>query len=165
MSELQSSKHSEKKHNHNFLQLETGWDQFDNMLHNFSKRWPFQHLERASMAPEGMMLNPRVDIKEGKKSYDISAELPGLDTKDVSLEVKEGVLTLTGEKKTETSKDGEKDYHVMERSYGFFKRSFALPNGVDQEKISAEFKKGVLHVSIPKTEHAIKDQHKINIKG
>jgi HSP20 family protein len=73
------------------------------------------------------------------------------------------VLTLSGEKKTEKDEDKEGNYHLMERSYGYFKRSFALPPSVEEDKIKADFKKGVLSVVMPKSEKAQQLQRKISI--
>jgi HSP20 family protein len=106
---------------------------------------------------------PHVDVSETDKSYEISAELPGLDEKNVNIELKDDVLTLTGEKKEESEKE-EKDYHVSERRFGSFRRSFRLPSGADQEKISADFKNGVLKIAMPKSATAQKKGRKIDVK-
>ncbi len=93
-------------------------------------------------------LNPAVDIYENDNSYVISAELPGLDKDNISVDLKESVLTLRGER---SCKDEDKYYH-KERGYGKFQRVFTLPHGTDSEKVAAEYKDGVLKVSIPKPE-------------
>jgi len=79
----------------------------------------------------------------------IKAELPGLSTDDVSVRVDESVLTLKGDRKRETGVDRE-NYHLIERSYGHFRRSFVLPDNVDQQRVQARFKDGVLRIAIPK---------------
>jgi HSP20 family protein len=96
---------------------------------------------------------PTVDIEEGEQAYHITAELPGLKREDVKITLQEGVLTLQGERKQETEEHGRR-FHRVERSYGTFVRSFALPDVVDEGKVSAEFKEGVLHVRLPKSEKA-----------
>jgi HSP20 family protein len=96
---------------------------------------------------------PLVDICEDQEAVRITAELPGMQQKDVKLSVKDGVLTIRGEREF---KDEQKknDYYRIERSYGTFARSFTLPTQVDAEKIHANMKDGVLEVMIPKKEEA-----------
>jgi len=106
---------------------------------------------------------PAVDVAEDEKSYTISAELPGLDEKNIEVALSGDLLTLKGEKRQERE-EKEKNYYLSERSYGSFQRSFRLPDGVDPEKIAAKFAKGVLTVTLPKTEAAQKQQKKIEVK-
>lgn len=94
---------------------------------------------------------PKVDISESDNGYLIKADLPGMDKKDVTISVENGVLTLTGEKAEEHKKEKGKYYH-LERSYGKFCRTFYLPESTDAEKIAASMKNGVLELDIPKTE-------------
>ncbi len=108
-------------------------------------------------------LNPEVDVKETGEKYEITAELPGLDEKDVEVTVREGVLAISGEKKMET-KEEKADYHLTERTYGKFVRAFRLPETADTDKIAAEFSKGVLTVTVPKHEEAQKQEKKIDVK-
>ncbi|MCP4106996.1 MAG: Hsp20/alpha crystallin family protein [Desulfobacteraceae bacterium] len=96
-------------------------------------------------------LNPAVDVYENDSSYVISAELPGLDKENISVDLKDRVLTLRGERSCEDEKKEDK-YFRKERAYGKFQRVFTLPGGVDSKKIAAEYKDGVLKVNIPKTE-------------
>lgn len=96
---------------------------------------------------------PRVDITEGEKNYLIRADVPGLDKKEISVTVDNGVLTIEGEKKQERKTD-EGCYYHFERSFGKFSRSFALSEDVDSEHIEAKMENGVLELSIPKTEKA-----------
>jgi HSP20 family protein len=107
---------------------------------------------------------PRVDVTESDKGYEIVAELPGLDQKDIELELKDDILTLSGEKKEEQEKE-EMDYHLTERRFGSFRRSFRLPTEVDQNNLSADFKNGVLTIALPKTAKAQKPSKKIGIKS
>ncbi len=94
----------------------------------------------------------------------LTAELPGIDRKDIDISVDDGVLTLRGEKIEEKKEaDEEKKYHLFERNYGTFQRSFTLPTGVDPNKISAEFDKGVLKVHLPKTAEAKVKGRKIEV--
>ncbi len=94
---------------------------------------------------------PAVDIVESPETYTLTADLPGLTKSDVNLTVEDGVLTLTGERKSEHSESKEFG-HRYERAYGKFSRSFQLGTGVDTGKIKAEFKNGLLKVDLPKIE-------------
>lgn len=94
--------------------------------------------------------SPRVDIAETEKDYLIKAELPDVARDDLNVSVDNGVLTIRGEKKQEKEEKGKK-FHRIERHYGSFSRSFTLPENVDISKIKANFKDGVLSVSLPKT--------------
>lgn len=93
---------------------------------------------------------PQVDVVEGDKEMRVSAELPGLDEKDVEVTLSNNVLTISGEKKEEKEKRG-KNYYRMERSYGSFQRSISVPLEVDTDKVEATFKQGVLTITLPKT--------------
>ena len=92
---------------------------------------------------------PRVDVSETDKEVKVSAELPGMDEKDISVELQDDVLTLRGEKKGEQEEKGKNWFH-REQSYGAFHRSIELPAGVDASKAKAQFKKGVLTFTAPK---------------
>jgi HSP20 family protein len=107
---------------------------------------------------------PAMDLIEKEKEYEISAELPGIDEKNVEIKVANRVLTIKGEKKDE-KEEKQKDYYLSERRYGSFQRSFALPEGVDPDKIEANFAKGVLTVKLPKTVEAQKAEKKISVKA
>ncbi|MBY0425077.1 MAG: Hsp20/alpha crystallin family protein [Cytophagales bacterium] len=92
---------------------------------------------------------PSVDIVENEKSYEVHAALPGLKKEDVKIELKDKQITISGERKFE-NENNSKNYHVVETQYGSFSRTFYLPEHVDESKISAEFKDGILNVVIPK---------------
>ena len=96
---------------------------------------------------------PSVDISETDEEYQIKAEIPDVKKEDVKVTVEDGVLTIQGERKQEKEEKGKK-YHRVERSYGSFVRSFTLPDLVDEEKVKAEFKDGVLKLQLPKSEKA-----------
>jgi len=108
--------------------------------------------------------SPSVDVKESDKEIKISAELPGMDDKDIDVSLTKDSLTIRGEKKQEKEDKG-KDYYRMERSYGSFTRTIPLPAEADTEKVKAEFRKGVLTVTLPKTPQAIKETKKIPVKA
>lgn len=104
-------------------------------------------------APAAAMWSPAVDIYESGDDIVVKAEVPGMDREDVAVEVKDGILTLRGDRKFEKEAK-EENYHRIERSYGTFVRSFALPSSVDPEKVRAGLKDGVLEVRLSKKEQA-----------
>jgi HSP20 family molecular chaperone IbpA len=90
-------------------------------------------------------------IAESKDAIDVTAELPGVDEKDLDVTLANGMLTVRGEKRTERDEqDKEKNWHVVERSYGSFSRAIPLPSDPDAAKVEAKFDKGVLHIHLPK---------------
>jgi HSP20 family protein len=107
---------------------------------------------------------PAIDMSEDDKAYKIAAELPGLDAKDVDVSITGNTLVLKGEKRQE-KEEKEKNYYFSERAYGSFQRAFELPGSIDRDKISADFSKGVLTITLPKTPEAQKEQKKIQIKS
>ncbi|MGE0652038.1 MAG: Hsp20/alpha crystallin family protein [Alphaproteobacteria bacterium] len=111
---------------------------------------------------------PKVNVAETDSAFEITAELPGMDEKDVEVVVADRVLTIKGEKKEEKErKDESKNYQLVERNYGSFQRSFALPDNVKEDDVAAEFTKGVLTISLPKTKPSepARAQKKIRIKS
>jgi len=108
--------------------------------------------------------SPAVDIVEKDNSYEIVAELPGLDEKHVEVNFTNGRLTIKGEKQEE-KEEKKKDYYLHERHFGSFERSFRVPDGVDAAKIEAIFKKGILTITLPKTAEAKQSEKKIAIKA
>ena len=96
---------------------------------------------------------PTVDISETDGEYQIKAEIPDVKKEDVKVTLEDGVLTIQGERRQEKEEKGKK-YHRVERSYGSFVRSFSLPDLIDEEKVKAEFKDGVLNLHLPKSEKA-----------
>jgi len=107
---------------------------------------------------------PAVDVAETEKAYEINAELPGMDEKNIEVKFADGVLTIKGEKQEE-KEEKKKDYYVSERSFGSFQRSFQVPDSVEADKIEATFKKGVLTVTLPKSAAAQKAAKKIDVKA
>lgn len=107
---------------------------------------------------------PAVDIAEKEKSFEITAELPGMDQKNIEIKLTNDSLIIKGEKKEDKEEKG-KGYHLSERHYGSFERVFSLPKGVDADKIDASFSKGVLSITLPKKPEAIKADKVVPIKG
>jgi HSP20 family protein len=132
-----------------FLTKFERWDPFDEltMLRNRMDRlW-----SRALSDEEPMLAEwaPTSDIIETKDEITIKAELPGIEEKDIDVEIAEGILTIKGERKAE-EKTEDKGYHRIERSYGKFLRTYTLSPNVETDKISADFRNGVLNVHLPK---------------
>ena len=144
----------------------------DRLFDNFSMRFPsfsrgrdlFDWEPFRRSGREFSIAAPHVDVSESDKSYEVVAELPGMEQKDIEVELKDDVLTLSGQKKEERE-EKEKDRILSERRFGSFRRSFQLRSDVDQNKSSATFKNGVLTITLPKTAEAQKKSRKIEIKG
>lgn len=92
---------------------------------------------------------PAINVKEEQEQYIVEAELPGMDAKDVDIEVSGNILTIRGERKQETEQEGRQT-HMIESSYGAFQRSFTLPDHVNVDQIRADHKNGILYIQIPK---------------
>jgi len=142
----------------------------DRLIEDFTSnfpRWPLgraffdDRLWRLPALPVGV---PVVDVAETGTEYRITAELPGMDEKDVEVSLSGDALTIRGEKK-ESKDQSHRGYRLSERRYGMFERTFALPTGVDASGIAAQFSKGVLHVTLPKTPQAKKEPKKIAVKS
>jgi HSP20 family protein len=106
---------------------------------------------------------PAVDMVEKDSAYEITAELPGMEEKDVEVTLVNDELTIKGEKQEE-EKETRKGFHLHERRFGSFERRFALPESVDTDKVEAHFKKGLLTVTLPKKPEAQKPEKKIEVK-
>lgn len=109
-----------------------------------------------------LTFTPAIEVRELDNEFIVTAELPGMTKDEVDIEYENGLLFLRGEK-TETSREEKRNLLVWERQYGNFQRSFMLPNTIDQEKIRAEFRDGVLKIVLPKAENA--KGRKIQIAG
>src|SRR3972149_3672622 len=116
-----------------------------------------------SDAPEWTAWSPAVDIVETENDIVLRADLPGVEPKDVDIQVENGTLTLKGERKFESDVK-EDDYCRVERVYGSFLGSFALPPTVDAEKVEAEYRNGVLELKLPKRPEAKPKQIKVAVK-
>ncbi len=126
-----------------------------------SSFFDIEPFRRAKAAFSGM---PAVDVAETEKEYKVTAELPGMDEKNIEVKIANGMLTIKGEKQEEKEEE-KQDYYVRERSFGSFERTFQVPDGVDLDKVDASFKKGVLTVILPKTAEAQKAEKKITVKA
>lgn len=108
--------------------------------------------------------NPKIDMTEDEKEIKVTAELPGLDEKDIEINLSKDMLTIKGEKKEEKEERGKERYYV-ERSFGSFQRMLSMPAEVDLGKVDATFKKGVLNITLPKLAKGKEAQKKIQIKS
>lgn len=113
---------------------------------------------------DSVLSSPAMDIAEKKGSYEISAELPGMDENNIELNISDGILTIAGEK-TNERKEEEEDYYIQERHYGSFRRSVRVPDDVNIDKIDARFQKGVLKITLPRKPGATKPTKKIDVKA
>ena len=131
--------------------------EIDRLFDDFTRGFPSFGVATTDLAPT-------MDVSETDKEIEITAELPGLEEKDVQVNVADNVLTIRGEKKAE-KEEKDKNYHFSERSYGSFQRAFELPASVDRNKIAADFSKGVLTLTLPKTAEAQTQAKKIEVKS
>lgn len=120
---------------------------------------PFRSFEDSlnrlfSDLPAGRPWSPAVDILETENELVLTADLPGVPMENIDIRIEDGTLAVCGERKFESSEDKNSGYHRLERSYGSFKRIFTLPDTVDTEKVTADYKDGVLKVVLPKKEIA-----------
>ncbi|WP_429925684.1 Hsp20/alpha crystallin family protein (plasmid) [Agrobacterium vitis] len=119
---------------------------------------------RAVPSLKGWSIAPAVDVVEKDDAFEVTVEVPGLDEKNIEVKLSNGFLTIRGEKQEE-KEDKQKEYHVSERRYGSFQRTFQLPEGVDADKVEAAFEKGILKVKLPKSAEAKKNERKVEIKA
>lgn len=135
-----------------FSELQEGWPfglgapaRFGRVLSELEQDWPWLSARRGWL--------PALDVHENDDRYTVTVELPGMGKEDVIIECEEGMITIRGEKKSEREEKKEKPRFV-ERRYGAFSRSFSLPRDADADRIEAAFEKGVLTLTIPKSEAA-----------
>lgn len=141
-----------ERHGYNMLQNEVN-RVFDNFLNVFD--FPVH---------SPTILEPKIEMIETDKNIQITAELPGVDEKDIDVQIsKDGYLTIRGEKKS-VIEDNNKNHYFSERSYGMVERTITLPAEINLDKVSAEFKKGVLKIDAPKTK-ALGNRKKIKVKS
>ncbi|MDO5576889.1 MAG: Hsp20/alpha crystallin family protein [Fibrobacter sp.] len=131
------------------IRCQTPINSLSNWLEDFLPNNLFETSDRQISANSW----PKVDIAESDESFSIHADLPGMEKKDVSVTIDNNVIKIEGEKAEEHKTEKTKYYH-FERNYGKFSRSFALPEGIDTQKITAVMKNGVLELTLPKTPKA-----------
>ena len=131
-----------------FRDMEGFFDRYNRMMSDRD----LANMDDSSL-PTNLRWRPQADISETKKEYLIKAELPEVDKDDIHIEIENGMLTISGEREMEAEEETEKQ-HRIENFYGKFSRSFTLPPDIDDTKIFAKTKKGVLRVHLPKTKQA-----------
>jgi HSP20 family protein len=134
-------------------------EEMDRLLGRFERGWPAM----PGRMFESDAMVPSLDVHDDGKQLTIEADLPGVDEKDVTVTLANGLLTIKGEKKSERE-EKDKSYYLAERSYGAFERSLRLPDTIDESRLEARFEKGVLKVSAPKKPEAIKAEKRIEIR-
>jgi HSP20 family protein len=147
--------------------MPTTWAPVENLRHEIDRLFDDFDVWRTQFRMSNWIRStpvPAMDFADTEKAYEITAELPGIDEKSVEVKVANGVLTIKGEKQDDRE-EKKKDYYVRERSFGSFERAFQVPDGVDTDKIEANFKKGVLTVTLPKKPEAQNAAKKIEVKA
>lgn len=135
--------------------------EMDRIFDSFTRDWPM-----AANLPAGGALLPRMNVAETDKGLEVTAELPGVDPKDITLDLSEGVLTLKADRKAEReTKDEKAQYHLVERTEGSYLRRMALPFPANEDKVEASFDRGVLRILIPRAPEAEKPHRRIEIKA
>ena len=128
----------------------------DKMINNvFENDWNFPVRSKTNWSPA-------VDVKESDNSFTLTADIPGLTKKEVKVNITDGILSISGERKFEDEKESG-NYHYRERRYGSFSRTFNLPETVNDEDISASFKNGILSIELPKHEVVLPKEREIKI--
>lgn len=151
-----------REEEHPFLSLRR---EMDNLFDEFFKGFPMEPWEQFWGNGDGMGFTPRVNVSENDTAIQVTAELPGIDPKDVDVTLARDMLTIRGEKKEEKKEEKDNYYH-MERTFGSFSRSIPLPAGVvNADKIDANFKNGVLTITLPKREEAQATTKRIKVKS
>jgi HSP20 family protein len=135
-------------------------DDMDRLFERFEHGWPRWP---TLFSPDERLTVPELDVRESTEAITVEAELPGVDEKDVTVTLANGVLTIRGEKKQEKEEKSE-SYHLTERSFGSFERSIRLPDTIDDAKVEAKFDKGVLKITAAKKPEAVKAERKIEIR-
>ena len=131
--------------------------EIDQVFKDFGRGLP------AFTGPRDGAITLKLNVAETDRAVEVTADVPGVDAKDIDVQFRDGVLTIKGEKKLE-KEDKQKDYHTVERTYGMFERSFSLPAEVQADKIEATFDKGVLKIMLPKAPEAQAKVKKIEVK-
>ena len=136
---------------------------FESMWKEMHHLWdPFLEDEPARWEGKGEWL-PALDLTETKNEFVVKAEVPGINGRDIDISLKDDLLTIRGEKKQERE-EKKRDYHLVERGYGFFNRSVALPKEVNGKKITASYKDGMLQIVLPKSKGAKTKEVKVTVE-
>lgn len=162
--EAVSVPHAWRPFEHLRQEVDRLFEDFDSRLSRFPFRRTIFDIEPFWQRELTWTSSPAVDVVEKDNAFEIVADVPGFDEKNIEVKVANGGLTIRGERQ-EAKEEKKKDYHLNERRFSSFERSFRLPEGVDADKIEANFKKGVLTVTLPKTPAAQRAEKKITVKA
>lgn len=160
----------DEKNNKNMLERKQSYNdpmisfrsRMNNLFDSFFEDWglePFSEPDSLSYAG----FTPQIDVTEDEKAIYVEAELPGLKENEIDVELKDNLLTISGEKKSE-SEQKDKKYHRIERSYGYFQRAVSIDPKIEEDKIKANYKNGILRIELPKDTKAIKEEQPRKIK-
>lgn len=151
--------------------FETLRNEIDHLFEDFDKSFWHTPLTRSLFDVEPFWRRefkftavPAADIVEHEQAYEVTVETPGMDDKNIQVELSEGMLVISGEKKEE-KEETKKNYHLSERHHGSFQRSFRIPENVLTDQIGAAFKNGVLTVTLPKNGKGAASAKKVEIKA
>ena len=132
------------------------FDDMDNMVKTvFNNDWNFPTIKPAHWAPA-------VDVEEKDNKFLLTADIPGLTKKDVKINISDSILNISGERSTSSASESE-HYHYRERQHGSFSRSFNLPDSIEEDGVSANFKNGILSISLPKQKDTLPKEREIKI--
>jgi len=138
------------------------WNPTRSLMTDFDRIFDSMFSHDLPLFPLAQSWTPAVDVNETGTEFFLSADMPGLDKKDVSVDIHDGVITIKGERDIDNEKSTD-GYRIRERQLGSFNRSFRLPDNVNEDKIAAKFKNGVLTVTLPKTKEILPEGRQIKI--
>ena len=138
------------------------WNPTRSLITDFDRIFDSMFTHDSPRLSQAQSCMPAVDVTETETEFLLSADMPGLDKKDVSIDIHDGVITIKGESAIDNEKSTD-DYRIRERQLGSFNRSFRLPDNVNEVKVAAKFKNGVLKVTLPKTKEVIPEGRQIKI--
>jgi HSP20 family protein len=138
------------------------WNPTRSLMTDFDRIFDSRFSRDLPRFPLAQSWTPAVDVNETETEFFLSADMPGLDKKDVSVDIHDGVITIKGERDIDNEKSTD-GYRIRERQLGSFNRSFRLPDNVNEDKVAAKFKNGVLTVTLPKTKENLPEGRQIKI--
>ena len=138
------------------------WNPTRSLMTDFDRIFDSMFSQDLPQFSSGQSWAPAVDVNETETEFFLSADMPGLDKKDVSVDIHDGVITIKGERDIDNEKSTD-GYRIRERQLGSFNRSFRLPDNVNEDKVAAKFKNGVLTVILPKTKETLPEGRRIKI--
>ena len=138
------------------------WNPTRSLMTDFDRIFDSMFSHDLPLFPLAQSWTPAVDVNETETEFFLSADMPGLDKKDVSVDIHDGVITIKGERDIDNEKSTD-GYRIRERQLGSFNRSFRLPDNVNEDKVAAKFKNGVLTVTLPKTKEILTEGRQIKI--